>query len=94
MVAAVLAAAMSSFDSFMHSVATLYQTDVHNRFWPHTTERCRLLLARIVTAALGCFGTGMALYMAAAGVLSLWDTFLAIVGAVAGVLAGRMKSRH
>lgn len=87
-IAAVFAAAMSSLDSSMHSVATVYLTDVHNRMWRHSSERRQLMVARGVTAVLGCFGTAMAAYMATTGVVSLWDTFLAMVGAVAGVLAG------
>lgn len=87
-VAAIFAAAMSSLDSAMHSVSTVYLTDVHSRLWPRSSERQRLWLARVVTAALGCFGTAMALYMAALGVLSLWDVFLALVGAVVGILGG------
>jgi Na+/proline symporter len=86
-VAAIFAAAMSS-DGAIHSVATVYLTDFHNHFWPHSTERLRVLLARVVTAVLGCFGTGVAIYMAAAQIESLWDTFLAMVGAVSGVLSG------
>lgn len=87
-VAAVFAAAMSTLDSSMHSVATVYVNDVHKRFRPNSTDRSRLVLARYITAAVGCFGTGMAMIMATARDLSLWDVFLAIVGAVAGVLAG------
>ncbi len=87
-VAAVFAAAMSTLDSSMHSVATVYVTDVHKRFRPDSTDRSRLILARYITAAVGCFGTGTAMIMATVGVLSLWDVFLAIVGAVAGVMAG------
>ncbi len=87
-VAAVFAAAMSSLDSSMHSVATVYVTDIHNRFRSVANSRHQLLLARVTTGLLGVFGTMMATYMASTGAISLWDTFLMLVGTVAGVLAG------
>ncbi len=87
-IAAIFAAAMSSLDSSIHSVATVAVTDVYRRFRPGSDERGRLLLARILTVLLGVFGTAVALLMASTFVVSVWDVFLEVLGLLAGVLAG------
>lgn len=87
-VAAVFAAAMSSLDSAMHSTATIWVTDFYARFFPRATDASRLLLARILVVALGVFGTGSALWMAASDVKSIWDVFQTLVGFFGGGLTG------
>jgi SSS family transporter len=87
-IAAIFAAAMSSLDSSIHSVATVVVTEMFQRFRPSSSERVRLNLARVLTVLLGVFGTGMALFMASTFVVSVWDVFLEIMGLLAGVLAG------
>jgi Na+/proline symporter len=86
--AAVFAAAMSSLDSSMNSMATVLVTDFYHRFRPGSADRTRLLLARIITVALGVFGTAGALLMATYPIKSLWDLFLALLGLLGGGLAG------
>ncbi|UCC99589.1 MAG: sodium:solute symporter, partial [Phycisphaerales bacterium] len=86
--AAIFAAAMSSLDSSMNSMATVLVTDFYHRFNPGSTDRTRLLLARVMTVALGAFGTGCALLMATYPIKSLWDLFLALLGLLGGGLAG------
>jgi SSS family transporter len=86
--AAVFAAAMSSLDSSMNSMATVLVTDFYHRFRPNSADRTRLLLARIITVALGLFGTAGALLMATYPIKSLWDLFLALLGLLGGGLAG------
>ncbi|MFH1716183.1 MAG: sodium/solute symporter [Planctomycetota bacterium] len=86
--AAIFAAAMSSLDSSMNSMATVLVTDFYYRFKPDSTDRARLTLARITTVALGIFGTGCALLMATYPIKSLWDVFLALLGLLGGGLAG------
>jgi len=86
--AAIFAAAMSSLDSSMNSMATVLVTDFYYRFKPGSTDRARLLLARIITVALGVFGTGCALLMATYPIKSLWDLFIALLGLLGGGLAG------
>jgi SSS family transporter len=86
--AAIFAAAMSSLDSSMNSMATVLVTDFYYRFKRDSTDRARLLLARIITVALGAFGTGCALLMATYPIKSLWDLFLALLGLLGGGLAG------
>ncbi len=86
--AAIFAAAMSSLDSSMNSMATVLVTDFYYRFKPDSTDHTRLLLARIMTVALGAFGTGCALLMATYPIKSIWDLFLALLGLLGGGLAG------
>jgi len=86
--AAVFAAAMSSLDSSMNSMATVFVTDFYHRFRPNSPDRTRLLLARIITVVLGVFGTAGALLMATYPIKSLWDLFLALLGLLGGGLGG------
>ncbi|MHC4328373.1 MAG: sodium:solute symporter family protein [Planctomycetota bacterium] len=86
--AAIFAAAMSSLDSSMNSMATVLVTDFYYRFKPNSADRTRLMLARIITILLGMFGTGCALLMATYPIKSLWDFFLALLGLLGGGLAG------
>ena len=86
--AAIFAAAMSSLDSSMNSMATVLVTDFYHRLKPGSSDRARLKLARIITMVLGAFGTGCALLMATYPIKSLWDFFLALLGLLGGGLAG------
>ena len=86
--AAVFAAAMSSLDSSMNSMATVLVTDFYYRFRPASSDGRRLLLARILTVALGAFGTTCALLMASFPIASLWDLFIAGLGLLGSGLAG------
>ncbi|MHC4431585.1 MAG: sodium:solute symporter family transporter, partial [Planctomycetota bacterium] len=86
--AAIFAAAMSSLDSSLNSMATVLVTDFYLRLKPGSSDRKRLKLARIITVVLGIFGTGCALLMATYPIKSLWDFFLALLGLLGGGLAG------
>lgn len=86
--AAVFAAAMSSLDSSMNSMATVLVTDFYYRFRPASSDGRRLLLARILTVALGAFGTTCALLMASFPIASLWDLFMTGLGLLGSGLAG------
>jgi SSS family transporter len=86
--AAIFAAAMSSLDSSMNSMATVLVTDFYHRLKPGSSDHARLRLARIITIVLGLFGTGCALLLATFPIKSLWDFFLALLGLLGGGLAG------
>lgn len=86
--AAVFAAAMSSLDSSMNSMATVFVTDFYQRFRPASSDRGRLVLARSITVVLGIFGTSCALLMATFPIKSLWDLFMALIGLLGSGLAG------
>lgn len=59
-VAAVLAAAMSSLDSDMNSIATAVVDDCYNRLRPEADDRARLRVGRWVVCASGALSVGAA----------------------------------
>ena len=87
-IAGLFAAAMSSLDSSMNSVAAAITTDFHERFSPRARRKNNLRLARTVTILLGVIGTSTAALMASYEVKSLWDLFLRFIGLFGGSLAG------
>jgi len=87
-IAGVFAAAMSSLDSSMHSIATAVTTDFVRRFRPNLAESTYLLFARCLTIALGVSGTATAMLMASIEIQYLWDFFLGFMGLLGGTLAG------
>lgn len=90
LIAAVFAAAMSSLDSSMNSVATVVTTDLYSKLFPTMSleGRHKLNFARLVTVIIGVAGTVFALIMANMGISSLWDQFNMIIGLFAGGLGG------
>jgi solute:Na+ symporter, SSS family len=88
LIAGIFAAAMSSTEASMNSVATLLTTDFYKKFKPGVTEKQTLFFARTATLLLGIFVTCIALYMAKAGVASLWDKFNTILGLFTGTIGG------
>ena len=88
LIAAIFAAAMSSLDSSMHSVATVLVNDFYKRLKPYASDHERLKLARWLVLVLGGFGTASALLMASADIKSLWDFFIAVFGLSIGPLSG------
>jgi len=87
-IAGVFAAAMSSLDSSMHSIATAVTTDFVRRFRPNLAESTYLLFARCLTIVLGVSGTITAMLMASIEIKYLWDFFLGFMGLLGGTLAG------
>ena len=88
LIAGIFAAAMSSLDSSMNSVAMAIVTDFYRRFTPGSTEKGRLRLARWLTVALGMLATTVGLLMATFEIKSLFDLFLELLGLFGGSLAG------
>lgn len=88
LIAGIFAAAMSSTEASMNSVATLLTADFYKKIKPMATEKNTLLFARITTLMLGLFVTSIALYMAQQGVSSLWDKFNTILGLFTGSIGG------
>jgi len=89
-IAGVFAAAMSSLDSSMHSIATSVVTD-----WLKPRARKReenewLRTARGITFLAGAFGTLTAMLLASSQITYLWDFFLGLLGLLGGTLAGVM----
>jgi SSS family transporter len=89
-IAGVFAAAMSSLDSSMHSIATSVVTD-----WLKPRSRAKqenewLSTARSITFIAGVFGTLTAMVLAGSEITYLWDFFLGLLGLLGGTLAGVM----
>ena len=87
-IAGIFAAAMSSLDSSVNSVASVLINDYYRRWFPDITERRALIAARIISLLFGIFGTIAAMYVARLNALSLWDPFLEFLGLVGSGLAG------
>jgi SSS family transporter len=88
LIAGIFAAAMSSLDSSMNSVATVAVTDYHHLKPSATSESGRLRIARWITVGLGALATGAGLLLATYEIRSLWELFLEYIGLFGGSLAG------
>jgi SSS family solute:Na+ symporter len=88
LIAGVFAAAMSSLDSSMNSVATAFTTDFYRRLKPQVSDHKCLNVARIVTVAIGLGGMGLALAMDTWNIESLWDQFNRFIGLFGAGLTG------
>lgn len=88
LIAAIFAAAMSSLDSSMNSIASVVTTDFYKRFSPLAREKSLMNAARIATVVVGLAGTGFALIMAGWDIKSLWDQLNTFIGLFAGGLGG------
>lgn len=88
LIAGIFAAAMSSLDSSMNSVATVAVTDFYHWFETDSPEQVRLRMARWITVGLGVLATGAGLFLATYEIQSLWELFLEYIGLFGGSLAG------
>lgn len=87
-VAGIFAAAMSSLDSSMNSVASAYVNDFHRRFRPDTSDRAGLRLARLVTVMVGVFGTAAAILLVSIDVGLIFNYFITVMSLFGGGLTG------
>lgn len=87
-IAGLFAAAMSTLDSGMNSVATVITRDYYAVFRKNAPERERMNVARWITILAGTFGTLAALYMASLNLTSLWDAFSKLMGLIGGGFGG------
>ena len=87
-IAGVFAAAMSTLDSSMHSIATALTTDFYRRFQPDRSEEYFLKVARILTILLGVLGTVSAIVIWGFNFRNLWDYYIGFVGLLLGTLGG------
>lgn len=88
LIAGIFAAAMSSLDSSMNSVATAFTTDFYKRFKPQVKDQKCLKIARLVTMIVGICGMTFALAMATWEIKSLWEQFVKYIGLFGGGLGG------
>jgi solute:Na+ symporter, SSS family len=87
-IAAILAATMSTLSSALNSVANVGVEDFYRRFSKNATDRKCLVLGRFLTAGLGVFGTVAALLLARTNLSSIWDLFMVIFGLLLGTITG------
>lgn len=87
-IAGLFAAAMSSLDSSLNSIAAALVTDFYRRFASGVTDQRCLKLARWLTILAGIFGTSTALLIASLEITSLWDLFVEVLGILTGSLSG------
>ena len=87
-ISGVFAAAMSSLDSSMNSVATAFTNDFYRRLKPAVSDAHCLNLAKLVTVVIGVVGTAIALWMATQEIYYLFDYFNTLVGLIGGGLLG------
>ena len=86
-IAAIIAAAMSTVDSALNSSATVLLLDFYKRYRnPNIGERASVLFLRLATAVWGLLGTGAALLMIRAR--SALDVWWQISGIFGGALLG------
>ena len=86
-IAAVFAAAMSSLDSSMNSVAAAVTADFYRR--SQRRGNSELTVARLVTVLVGVAGTAFAIWMSRQpDIKSLWDAFARYIGLFGGGLCG------
>lgn len=87
-ISALFAASMSTLDSGMNSVATVFSVDFYKRFKKTATDDQVLRVARIVTLLAGAFATIMALILTRYSLPSLWDTMILLTGLIGGGFGG------
>jgi SSS family solute:Na+ symporter len=87
LVAAVFAAAMSSLDSALNSLAAALTVDFLVRFKPSISEKARLTFAKIVVVSAGVVGIAVGIY-ASRTEAPLIDLILTFMGYFAGGLLG------
>jgi len=86
-IAAILAAAMSTVDSALNCSATVLLLDFHKRYFnPDISERASVVFLRLGTVVWGLLGTGAALLMIRAK--SILDIWWQISGIFGGALLG------
>ncbi|MEZ6042288.1 MAG: sodium/solute symporter [Planctomycetaceae bacterium] len=88
LIAAILAAAMSTVDSSLNSSATLLLCDVRQRFWGRTADASELRFLRNITIVLGIAGIGCAIAMTK--IESMLDAWWKISGVLSGGTLGLM----
>jgi solute:Na+ symporter, SSS family len=87
-IAALLAATMSTVSSSICSVANLGVEDFYRRFSRAANDRKAFLTGKVLTAVLGLFGTGAALWLSQASMPSVWDLAMLYIGLISNGVLG------
>ncbi len=87
-IAAIFSAAMSSLDSGMNSIATVFVTDFYRRFKANNSDKFYLNLARSITLLIGIFATSVALLLVTLNIYSAVIFASSVLGLFIGGLGG------
>lgn len=87
-IAALLAATMSTISSSICSVSNLAVDDVYKRFSSAPTETKAVLVGRVITVLVGVFGIASAFYLNSFETPSIWDLALRVVSIVTATTVG------
>ncbi|MFP4283224.1 MAG: sodium:solute symporter family transporter [Opitutales bacterium] len=87
-IAALLAASMSTISSAINSVANLGIDDFYRRFRRNTAEGDTMVLARVLSILVGVTGIVGALFLANSDSKSVWDAALIITGLITNGTVG------
>ncbi|EDY82034.1 transporter, SSS family [Verrucomicrobiia bacterium DG1235] len=87
-IAALLAATMSTVSSSICSVSNLAVDDFYKRFSKNPTEAKSVSVGRIVTLLVGLFGIASAFYLNSFETPSIWDLALRVVSIVTATTVG------
>lgn len=87
-VAALLAATMSTISSSICAVSDLGVNDFYKRFFRGASERSSLIVARTLMASVGVAGTALAILLSTLGETSIWDLALKVTGLISNSIIG------
>ncbi len=88
LIAAIFSATMSTVSSNVNSISTAFTTDFYRHFFPDSSDKRQLMVARWSGIAFGGIGVAFALLMATLNILSLMDYFNYILGLMTSGLGG------
>ncbi len=87
-IAALMAATMSTISSSICATANVATEDFFRRFKPNMTERDTVILGRFLTAIVGIAGTGTAFYLSKVDVGSIWDLAQMVINVIGNGVVG------
>ncbi len=80
LIAAIFSATMSTVSSNVNSISTAFTSDFYRHFFPGSSDKKQLRVARWSGVLFGGVGVALALLMATVSILSLFDYFNYILG--------------
>lgn len=87
-IAAMFGEAMSTLSSTINAISAIAVRDFYVPLRPASTERSRLWVAYVTTAAAGALATATAMVMASLSIASLWETFAKLMALIGGGFPG------
>ena len=87
-IAGIFAAAMSAVSGSVNAISAITVRDFLLPFWPDSSERTQMKLAKLATVAAGGLATVIATIMAGMNIQSLWEMFAALMGLIGGGFPG------